>query len=284
MPKCENIRSFYKMAYTELKFLPINITVCTGVVSHSLLLICLLKDPLKCFRNSATYLIMNLALSDFLVSTVRLLQMLLFERISTLAYISNSVMLASLFSIFSIAIDRFILTVHPFKHRVLLNGRRITIWIATIWLPCFCSLVKELIADHEHTIDRIIYNTIFIVFTSVTFLIYILTYLSLKKRGQEISQRQTQSGNRVAEKAFLKTIMIVAFVQILTLAPACIYGLVQDSWSVSDIDGDSDDFSVKNLILLEMYALNFAVNPFLYLWRLKNYRKTFRLIFCRKLY
>jgi hypothetical protein len=38
-----------------------------GVFMHLLLLIALLKDPLKCFRNSGTYLVGNLAVSDFLV-------------------------------------------------------------------------------------------------------------------------------------------------------------------------------------------------------------------------
>ena len=42
--------------------------VClTGAISQTVLLVCLLKDPLKCFRNSATYLVANLAVCDLAV-------------------------------------------------------------------------------------------------------------------------------------------------------------------------------------------------------------------------
>ena len=271
------------MAYTELKYLPIHFTLCAGVVSHLVLFICLIKDPLKCFRNSATYLIMNLALSDFIVCTVGLMRMIFVEKQqkSTAVYISNTAMMVSLFSIFSIAIDRYMLTVHPFKHRVLLNGRRIRIWIVSLWLLCSCRLIKELVLPGlDQKLDLLIYHITFIIIASVTFFIYLITFFSLKKRGREISQQENQSQNRVLQEAFLKTIMIVTLVQISTLFPACIDG-IHDGWSVAR--GDLDDLKYEDLIFFAMYCLNFSINPFLYLWRLKNYRQTFRLVFCRNM-
>ena len=35
-----------------------------GAVSNVLLLVAFIKDPLKCFRNPGTYLVMNLSVSD----------------------------------------------------------------------------------------------------------------------------------------------------------------------------------------------------------------------------
>ena len=263
------------MSYIGIKYLPLYFTLCTGILSHLLLLICLIKDPLKCFRNSATYFIMNLALSDFLVCTVGLLRTIFGEKISAVGHISDTAMLGSMFSIFSIAIDRYMLTVHPFKHRALLNGRIIAIWIVSMWVPSFYPLVKILIIGPDRKMDRLIYEIVFMIFLSVTFFIYTLTYFTLKKREREISQQQSQSRNRILQQAFLKTIMIVAFVQFLTLVPACIQGMV-NSWS-------STEFSIVDYIVYELYCLNFALNPFLYVWRLKNYRETFRLLFCGKL-
>ena len=269
--------SIFRMAYTQLKYLPIYFTLCVGVVSHILLFVCLIKDPLKCFRNSATYLIMNLALSDFIVCTVGLLRMILGGKYSVVVYISNTAMMVSLFSIFSIAIDRYLLTVHPFKHRILLNRRKIAICIASIWLSCLCLLVEELIFNLDESADYKIYHIIFIIVASVTFCIYAVTYFSLKRQGREISQQQSQSQSRVLQEAFLKTIMIVTFIQISTLFPACIDGLY-DGWSVST--GDLDECPIGGLILFLMYCLNFSMNPLLYIWRLKNYRQTFSIIFC----
>ena len=261
------------MFYTGLKYLPIYFTLSAGVVSHLLLFICLLKDPLKCFRNSATYLIANLALSDFITCSAGLLIRMTWKISITIFYVWNTAMLVSLLSIFSIAIDRYVLTVHPFKHRVLLNGRRIAIWILSLWLLSSWLLVKDLTFGTSQ-IDTQIYDTIFIVISLVTGLIYVLTYLSLRKQRQNISE-QNRSRNRALQEQFLKTIIIVAFIQILTMVPLSIFTLVH-GWSKSF-------GSVLKLVVYPMYVLNFAINPFLYIWRLRNYRQTFRLVFCTKL-
>ena len=254
----------------ELKYLPIYFTLFAGISSHLMLLICLVKDPLKCFRNSATYLITNLAFSDLISCVFGLIEILDFSEV--VSNTSKTATFASLLSILSIAIDRYILTVHPFKHRVLLNGRRIAIWIVSIWLLSLCLLVKYLAFDMNQMNNKI-YDATFIIIAVITSLMYVLIYFSLRKKQQDISE-QNRSGNRALQEAFVKTIMIVAFNQIFTVVPTSVYCL---------INGWADDFSVANLILFEIYFVNFAINPFLYIWRLKNYRETFLLIFCRKL-
>ena len=148
------------MLYAELKY-TIYFTLCVGVVSHLLLLICLIKDPLKCFRNSVTYLIMNLALSDFTVCATGLFRMLGVTQSTVIVSISNTALLASLFSIISIALDRYMLTVHPFKHRVLSTGKRVAIWIVSIWLLCLCPLLKGLIVGPDKLTDSTVYQAMF---------------------------------------------------------------------------------------------------------------------------
>ena len=258
------------MLLMEIKYLPIYLTLFAGVLSHFLLFICLAKDPLKCFRNSATYLIANLALSDFITCVLSLITLCLPDLFQAHSG-TKTAMLASLLSIFSIAIDRYALTVHPFKHRVLLNRKRIVVWIISIWLVSCCVLVKYLVLGR---VNRIMFDAVFITIALVTGLIYVLTYFSLKRQGRNISQ-ENRSQSRAYQEQFVKTIMIVAFIQVFTLVPASVYGLIH-GWSV-------DVFSIKGLLFFEMYFVNFSVNPFLYIWRLRNYRQTFRLIFCRKL-
>ena len=214
------------MLIFELKYLPIYFTLFAGILSHLLLLICLVKDPLKCFRNSATYLMTNLALSDFITLVLGLMQILDFseEMRNVVPYISSTVMFVSLLSIFSIAIDRYMLTVHPFKHRVLLNGRRIAIWIVSIWLLSLCPLVKYL-AFGVNQMDGKIHDATFIIIVVVTSLIYVLIYFSLRRLQRHIFQ-QSRSRNRALQEAFVKTIMIVAFIQIFTLVPTSVHGLI----------------------------------------------------------
>ncbi len=54
----------HKIAYSKLPLITISVL---GVALNVLLLVAFLKDPLKCFRNSGTYLVMNLAVSDCLM-------------------------------------------------------------------------------------------------------------------------------------------------------------------------------------------------------------------------
>jgi uncharacterized membrane protein len=185
----------------------------------------------------------------------------------------KTAMLASLLSIFSIAIDRYMLTVHPFKHRVFLNGRRIALWIVLIWLLSFSLLAKSLAFGGNKNYDLIVFEWVFIVISLVTGFIYVSTYFSLKKQGRNISQGN-RSQSRAFQEKFLKTIMIVAFIQVFTLAPSSVYGLIR---------GWSGGFSIAGYLVFAMYFLNFSINPFVYIWRLRNYRQTFRLIFCRNL-
>ena len=95
-----------------------------------------------------------------------------------------------------------------------------------------------------------------------------------EKRGRETSQQRTQSKNRVSGEEFLKTIITVAFVKIIILAPTSIDRLIS-GWSVTHID-DFDNFLEENMIFFEMYSLNSAINPFLYIWfGLKTIEKPF---------
>jgi heme/copper-type cytochrome/quinol oxidase subunit 2 len=121
--------------------------------------------------------------------------------------------------------------------------------------------------------DNKIYDATFIIIAVISSLIYVLIYFSLRRQQRDISQ-QSRSRNRALQEEFVKTIMIVVFIQIFTLVPTSGYWLIH---------GRSDDSPVVNVIFFEIYLINSAINPFQYIWRLKNYRETFRLILCRKL-
>ena len=131
-------------------------------------------------------------MSDFITCVCITIRKCFEHEFPPIRSLMDTAMFSSLLSIFSIAIDRYLLTVHPFKHRVLLNRRRIAIWIASIWLISFCLLARYL-AFRLKKIDQIIYDTMFIVTALITSLIYILTYCSLKKQGRIILQSLTET-------------------------------------------------------------------------------------------
>ena len=93
-----------------------SIVVCVlGVVSNALLLVAFIKDPLKCFRNSGTYLVMNLSVSDFLTCLLCLVLNII-RRISShwvLGFFINLMVGVSFASMASISIDRFWMVSSP---------------------------------------------------------------------------------------------------------------------------------------------------------------------------
>ena len=258
----------------EVKDLTIYCTICAGTVLHFLLLICIAKDPLKCFRNSASYLVGNLALADFIMCTLGLMKDMIFVgKFATIfMYASTTATLLSLFSMFSIAIDRYLLTVRPFTHRALLNGKRISIWIVLVWVFSFWFFIKGYIFGPSN-VDGTTFYIVCITVSLLTGLIYLVTFFSLRKQGRNIAQHG-QCRNQTLQQEFLKTITIVAFIQIFTLLPTTIAGFIEFLWH-------SDHSSIVKVMFYQMYWLNFSINPILYIWRLKNYRRTFCLIVCR---
>ena len=261
------------MSRASFKYTSIYFTLCAGILSHLILFICFVKDPLKCFRNTSTYLIMNLPLTDLIACICCLMETIFLSfsgDVPTALIISyHCIMLISLFSMFSIAADRYLVTVHPFRHRVLLNKKRTGISVISVWLLSCIHLVKDLTFDvNNEKIDNIVYETVFVVVSLVTTFIYIITYVSLKRQGRNISQ-QTQSRHQVVQEQFLKTIIIVAFIQNLTTVPTIINNLLHAWYGYKDL---------AELISFQLYCLNIAINPFLYMLRLKIYRRTFILV------
>ena len=118
--------------------IPLTVMSVTGAVSNALLLVAFIKDPLKCFRNSGTYLVMNLTVSDWLtcifspvyfVSHPDLERNGSYPTLEILIFILGAV---SFISITSISIDRFLLVAYPIKHRVLKKRKYIILWLAAI--------------------------------------------------------------------------------------------------------------------------------------------------------
>jgi hypothetical protein len=118
--------------YFNLKYLPTYFICLCGFISHSLLLIAFIKDPLKWFRNSGTYLVANLAVADL---TICLCGPLVSVSVHwSINIIWQVALCGSQVTIVSIAADRYLMVAFPFKHRSLMKGKKFLIWITFIWV------------------------------------------------------------------------------------------------------------------------------------------------------
>ena len=268
--------------------IPYLIISILGAVSNILLLVAFSKDPLKCFRNSGTYLVMNLSVSDCLECLVIALSCFLTvtdtprTTLRVFGFLDYYLVGVSFISITSISVDRFLMVGYPIKHRILMKGKLIILWLAAIWiLSCLVS-VLSLICIHTNGRNiGYVTSVILIILSSV---MYSCAYYKLKKRSRNIAlqnstENRAQEISTLKEKRFLNTIILIACVALSCVVPHMILSV---SYDLLNLPKDKLTSEVIGTTTVFIFYINFAVNPFIYILRLPNYRKTFYLLYCRR--
>ena len=86
-------------------------------------------------------------------------------------------------SITSVSVDRFLIVTYPIKHRILIEGKLITLWLATIWIVS--GLISVLPQVHIHG-RNIVDNFGVIIVTLSAIMYYSSTYYKLKKQSKDL--------------------------------------------------------------------------------------------------
>ena len=270
---------------TKYLYIPLISIVSLGAISNILLLIAFKKDPLKCFRNSGTYLIMNLSVSDlltcifapFFLDAIKVPEL---DKVSEFLVMSSAN--SSMLSLVSISIDRFLLVTYPMKHRYLMDRKVMILWLFSIWLLASVHPSLALLIGKSNVVVWLYcFNTTIIVISGI---IYAITYLQLKKHSNDISS-QNSTESRAQEirnhkdKKFLKTIILLACIAFVCLVPSMIYFVLKKSLSYLK---DGLVSGIFHKLFIAVFYTNFAVNPLIYVLRLPIYKRTFSLIYCKK--
>ena len=266
--------------------LPVIIFCIVGVVSNLLLMVVFIKDPLKCFRNSGTYLVMNLAVSDclfcLLASFVHMERGTVYMHLvfQFFLFLFTSV---SFVSITSISVDRFLIVAFPIKHRILMKGTVFVSWIVAIWIvssviPVLHWLsIIDLLKDSSQAIK--IFAVIAIMLSAV---MYSSTYYKLKKQSRNMALQDSPESRAlgmriIKEKRFLNTIVIIASIAFLSVVPFILTYWIGNAVGLSL---SHRGFRITNYLFYSIFFMNAAVNPFIYILRLPKYRKAFYLTYC----
>lgn len=270
--------------------IPRFIIIFIGAFSNILLLIGIMMDPLKCFKNSSSYLIMNLSITDILTCLVWLLiqywpPCVDGQNVYPLIFLAPYV---ALLSIVTMDFDRYMSCVHPFKYRILIT-RNVTLTIIVLqWLFSSVHLVLEM--AYRDVNWQIYSRATFALSTLLSgAIMYSKAAYVLKKQSKYLksvckissaARNKAQHVRLINEKRLLTTMFLVSFITITTVAPVMIYVIivgetfiVNEHLYVSNASRTIDPFHVWLPTLL---FVNFSINPFMYTWRLKNYRKTLK--------
>ena len=274
----------------------------TGIIANVFLLLAIFKDPLKCFSTPTTYFIVNLAVSDLLNLAVCLTFVFLIQTkyggLNELTWNITLPLLETVFnltfpSVFSLALERCLAVSRPLWHRVRITSRVCRIWLVAVWL---FNLVFTLTSIFMYKYIFSITQSIFygLMFLLITLFVYIFAYVSIRWQHKAMAAddtmseqvRRTINARLKIQNRFLFTVFIINGILILCLLPkfidyTCELGFGQ---SLSDILNRSNTLRAVVLFGMDiLFLINFAVNPFIYCWRLPKYRKTFFSFFnCRR--
>ena len=206
-------------------------------MANVLLIVAHIKDPLKKFKTTSSPFILNIAAIDLITSIVTLMISVtiltsydLYKKIeqNAVTRIAGLAFMAISFpSFFSLSIERFCSVVFPLWHRVRMTTRVCRYWLCTIWL-IHIILALNLTHLSNHNVQKLFFQFYMGIFFSLTLLIYLGTYVSLKNQRRKvltegnISEAAARS-IRIRlenEKNFLITIAIVCFILAFTFVPS----------------------------------------------------------------
>ena len=148
---------------------------------------------------------MNLSVSDFLTCLLCLVLNII-RRISShwvLGFFINFMVGVSFVSMASISIDRFWMVSSPIRHRILMKGEIIVLWIAGIWIVNFLIAFILIISDVSYTNEKrglCASSVIVIILSSV---MYLSTYYRFKKQSRNRTLQNSAEG-RAQEICILK--------------------------------------------------------------------------------
>ena len=270
------------------------------VFANGLLIFAMLIDPMKCFINGTSYFILHLAFTDLLNSLIfmedSLLWLTKFGGIDGLPWafrIVNIVVLqmaffANLLSIFSLALERCLSIVFPLWHKVNVTTGVCRIWLAMTWVSSGLLVGIRYILlicfqqELAYKLTPISGTTIFLV---ATLICYSVCAFIVRKRRLALKQdtaiskaaRKSAEIRLRNENRFFHTMFIVSLGFLLGIIPSMVC-----FWIMVFLERKNHVIMLIINVSDMMLLLNYAVNTFIYLWRLPKYRRTFQVLYCRK--
>ena len=265
-----------------------------AVLSNLILLITIYRGQLP--RTSVTLLIINLSVCDLLFGLIpgfgsiyydinlfidRKREKLLAARLTIIiaAVITNIV---SSCTIAAMAFDRLFAVSVPLQYRTLVSKKRIKVCIAVFWVYAvfFASLAHVV----STTVFVLMYVHLHVTLPLIVLpLIYWKAYHALRSHNSQVrnfsNTRDTEQmslAHRSRERKMISAFLIVLVLFYTTFAPQYIaQNILVAQPSLSKIESFIFFLYASNKFLL----VNSFLNPFIYAWRIAQYKKAFQEVF-----
>ena len=233
-------------------------------------------------RKRSTYLIINLTLADLLVGAVTIpleifgpeIEKGFSWRIFFILTFTDIFLLASLFNITLISLDRLHATIYPFRHCLIRKWVYFKIMICS-WL---LSLLLEFVFSFLFFYAPPAFPCVFGFFIFLSLMTLAVSYVMVIVNVKSDPHSQNFGSSLRTDRKLSITLFMVTVVTFVTILPwAICTSILRNSWS------KSPEINVRvTETLLVLYLANSIVNPLIYAIRMRQFRKAAKELICRR--
>lgn len=271
-----------------------------AVLTNGILLFTLYKDPYNYFRaRSTTYFVASLCISDFLggLFVQPLYSVYMFSIASKIPQqpklgdisliFSHVTTKISIFTVVALSLDRFLAVKLSWKYKTLITVRKVVACDILIWLFSVIFEVSHSAVESGkifHAIDLHLQTTVPL---TIMLALYTATYIEFRRYSRNVVFMQTYTGGRRRvfvrnirlEKKIVLTVVAIIIVLFISLLPYLIVKYLEDHCHEEDSSKCSElGFVVTRALSVPMLCVSCALNPFLYAWRIPQFRQALRVV------
>lgn len=280
------------------------------VVGNGLLLLAIYKDPYHSFRIPPTVFVVGLAVADFLTGAV-VAPAFVHSRFSTYLLRRNETscccklddkllsskatnklsfltMNASYLILLFLTWSQFSAIHFPHRHRVVLTTRKVAACVISVWVYLILFSLLQLVIDEHKTFMKLDFYMHTLVFLILLTVAYCCLYVAYKtqiqrivavttERCTETERRESMRIRRRSERQFtIVTLVLGMFIIIWTLPSTVLQFISVYFKELRSNEGIA--LLLARELSSDILFLKFALDPFVYCWRLVSYRKALKTI------
>ncbi|XP_020615358.1 adenosine receptor A3-like [Orbicella faveolata] len=284
---CDNITAPTYLSFSTAAS-SILITIIASV-GNSLVVLAVFLNPNEDLRTPFNILLANLSIADLVVglilgpmsTTYHIFEGLdmLKQRFQDVVYLSYFISCtASLLSLTALALERYLAITYPLMYRTKRNPARallvaLMVWIVSILLPMIYFIVGY------NKFRFIFANTAVVIAFAVLIFTNAKIFKYLRNQVQQWDDLHDSTEENLAmkqaikwEKKITKTLVIVLVLFLAFYLPSCVCIYIINFCT----DCDCVFIHWVRDIQFVLVMANSGVNPFVYAWRLENYRRAFK--------
>lgn len=255
-----------------------------GVLFNGLLLFILWRNKTTEFRSATSFVIGNLALADCLTGIAVILFVVQYDY-APIAHFQLSMVWttieASLLSLMVLSIERTIAFSHPFTTSSIVTVKRTIFVLVLTWIISItCGIcVYFYTVPTQFGLTVVFEVSVFVFIIGQGFIFFKMRQRNNEMliRNREISRGTRKAMRQTTNNHVTKVVLILVFVVVVTVLPYMI-GLQIIYWTLLGYKpgASAEIFDGVATFIHYFYPIeliNFAVNPIIYAWRLKRYRR-----------